>query len=716
MSEPTKRHFLTVLLTDSVVQSALVLSDGQTVELKEFSSIKTYFDRQDLIEQLDKSLQELGPDSQDVVETIFAFDQEWLVDGELSDEKKPVVKQAAESLTLEAVGQCAIPEALAEARLIGDEHDSCLLLVFKEATFELIFLEHGQFIDLLQIGRSANVVDDLAEALARVARHLKDSHKYFPDKVLLSSVALSTKELELLKQQLVAVDWTSNPGFSSTPAIVVLEADYMIKSVSLSAGKVLTKTAFLAKTPTPAASLINDYAVEKSTVAPTTASSFGISFDHTQIANGSRLVSSPVATDSKATNAQDLVAEPTTTKESSFSSPKKARSPWLRFYLSHQKMILLGIGSGLLALLILAAVFVLFLSKVTVLVSPEESLLQKTVKITLDPSISESDFSKATLKASMANKTITGQDVLATTGIGLVGDKAKGRVVIYNKTKEEVELDAATELSKDGIIFLTDEKVKIPAAIEKDGGSGVDYGSIEVSVTAQDIGAEANLNKETKLRVADYFDDEFAATTLDTFAGGSSREVRVVAEADRQQLATSLQQKLMADAKKELEQESKDGVYLVPTGVNKVLSSDFSAEIGAETESLTLSLSLEVEVIKYLSADLKKLGLAILEQELPAGYVLLDQEPSLLSDKAQVASGSSRVNLNADLSAKATAALDLDALEKQVLGKNWLEAVELLEDQAEIKKAEVLYMPPFLSAIMRTLPSDANRVTIQLSK
>jgi hypothetical protein len=379
-------------------------------------------------------------------------------------------------------------------------------------------------------------------------------------------------------------------------------------------------------------------------------------------------------------------------------------------------MILLGVAIGLLTLLLIFSGFAFFFSKVRVVLTPEQTLLQKSVAITLDPNLQESDFSKALLKATLQNKEISGQDVTSTTGIGLVGDKAKGKVFIYNKTSEEADLKAGSAISSDGIEFFLDSDVKIAAAVEKQGGSGVDYGKAEVSVTAKDIGSEANFNKETKFRVADYFEDKFSATASDNFSGGSSREVRVVAEVDKNRLLDSLSKKLMEEATKELEQESKDGIYLVPTGKNKTLDSKFSAELGAESESLNLDLSLEIEVVKYLASDLKQLSLALLKNDLPSGYVMMSEEPSLLSDKAQVASDSSKIKLSAELSVKAMAELNLTELKQTVVGKNLTEAQGLLEGSDKIKEAQIIFNPPFLRNVIEKFPNDEQRIILELAK
>ena len=731
MPDQEKHYFFTVLLTDKYLQSSLVSNNGQGIQIKEFSEIKTYFDRKDLLEQLDKSLQQLGAESQDVVETVFAFDQEWLEDGELSDTKKPIVKEISEELSLDAIGQFSIPEALAEARLIGDEGDSCLLLIFKEDSFSLIFIKHGEFVDLINVGRSDDIVNDFTEALARAAKKLGQEGKYFPNKVLMTSVALKQKELESLHEKLVKVDWTANPGFTQAPNIVVLEADYMIKSASLSAGKIFTKETFLSKLPRktgehqlteesamikpeaevtsaslseptpnlqPTPEVTDEYAVEKPT-----ASSFGINFDQNYL--------------DKSLKTQDFSAQTAAEDfdqldSSSIKKQNKNRSPLMRFYLAHQKIILIGCGAGLLGILSIFTIFTFFFSKVRVVLTPKQILLQQATTITIDPNAARSDFTKALLKASIEKKEISGQDVTATTGIGLVGDKAKGKVVIYNKTLESAQLKEGTILSSNGIEFLLDSAVEIPAAEEKD--SGRSYGKAETTVTANDIGSEANFNKDTKFRVAEYFDDKFSATSLDNFSGGSSREVRVVAEVDLDRLLKNLSDKLAQEASLEMSQANEEGVYLVPTGKTKVVKSDFSAQLGGETESLSLDLTLEVEAVKYSAADLKELAESILEKDLPEGYLFKDK-PSLMSDKPQTASDSSRVKLNTEISTKAVANLDLDALKKEVLGQDWLTTDRTLKDREEIVQADFIFTPPFLARVLKKLPTDEARIIVEIS-
>jgi hypothetical protein len=741
-----KHYFISIILTDKYLQSSLVENNGQGVQIREFSDIKSYFDQKDLLEQLDLSLQDLGPESEDVSDTVFAFDDSWLKDGDLDDAKKGVIKDLTEKLSLEAIGQFPIAEALAEARIIADENDSCLLLVMKGESFNLVFLKHGKLLSLVNIGRSTDMVADLQEALARANKSLDEENKYFPNKLLLASVALNQKELNKLSTALHKFDWASNPGFLQEPDIVVLEDDYMIKSISLSAGKILNNEGMKLKADVkaakkedeeldgqtnqvdqvPAAAIVQ----EPELVEPSAADNpLDFQDDEIKQANLEEEASSfGIAVDEKLIKSKFPKLKKDKKKDLMFDSEKaietdgntktkkknKKRNSFHRFFLQHKKVILIGMGIGLFSLIVLFSVFSLFFSKVKVILTPDQTLLQRSTQITLNPNIAESDFEKAILKASIENKSISGQDVQATTGISLVGEKASGKVNIFNKTDEEKEFAAGTTLTYDGINFTLDDSVKVASASETSSGSGTEYGKAEVSVTAVDIGADANINKDSKLRVSDYYDDAYSAVVLDNFSGGSSREIRVVSQEDRTDLLNSLIDKLIAEAEKEFDQDSKDGVYYLATGNTEIQDSNFSAAVGDEADSLTLDLDLDVEAIKYLSTDLKSLAVAVLQQDLADNYAFVDEEPELMTAPVEASTQSASLKLDAELMAKAVAQVDSNSLRNEILGQELQSAKEILESKSEVDAAEIVFTPAFISKIIKNLPKNANRIEFSI--
>lgn len=717
--EAKKQLFFTIILTDKFLQAAFVEMTAQGAEMKEISKVRSYFDRKDLLEQLDQSLQELGPESEDVTETIFAFDSEWLKDNDLTDEKKVVVKQLSEELSLEAIGQLNTAEMLAEARLVADENDSCFLLYLKPESFELIFLKHGQLLDVIQVGRSAHFSGDFTESLARAAADLHQEGEYFPDKIILTSLAVPEKDLRTMQAELQKFPWQKNPGFLQTPSVAVMEEEYVMKSLVMTAGRVLTKQTLRSKRPVAAGtdsvgttqSISTPIPVtskqEEHTLSPTNpdkeiavelpqASSFGIPFSKQYF--------------------ESRAIDPTPFKETSVNPEElakigKKRSPWQRFVLQHKKILAIGIGCGLLSLFLLFFVFALFFSQVEVVVKPHRVLLQKTATITLDPKIAASDVSNLQLKAEVEQKEVEGEDVTKTSGVSLVGEKAKGKVTIFNKTTQVKDLAAGSELAADNNIkFSLDEATNVPAATEKT--EGVDFGKKDVAVTATAIGAESNLKKNAKLRVANFAEDQFAATATEDFSGGSSREVKVVAETDQSKVLQQLSKNLFEIAKKELDEASNNGTHYVATGQTKVLSTTYSAKVGDEAENVTLHLKLGVESIKYSSSDLKDLAFAVLQQDLPSQYAFANEEPSLMSDEATASGKAANLQMTVELSNSAVAQLQTADIQKSIAGLDFATAQQKLADNDLIETAELRYQPPFLNSLLKKIPNNAQRIQV----
>lgn len=713
--------FISIILSDQELQSALV---SKQQKIKEFSSIKTYFDRQDLLTQLDQSLQDLGTQAEEVADCVFIFDESWLKDGDLLDTKKVLVKELSESLSLSALGQMSISEAILQTRVLNDPHDSSLIIYLREKDFDLLLIKHGQLLANLKVGRSAKLSDDLQEGLARISQDLGEQGKYFPNKVFLTSLNLTQKLLHKEQSQLQAFDWTQITGFLQAPEFMVLEEDFLIKALSLAASHMLAKdTNLVADHKNKLTNQIAEHAHDQENlknqaeidVKETKLSSFGIDLSDKKIKldqHKSAMVSDNLQSEElSSVDLHDTSSAGVVVNKNSKSNKKMNNIK--RFLKKNRRSLLLGIGSGLLALLVLFLIFTLFLSNVTIKVTPNEQILQKNLEIILDPQIAESDFSQNLLKADLTQKEVSGQDSISTTGISLVGDKAKGEVELLNKTAAEKTFAANTNLTYEDIVFTLDEEITVPAAKEEEGETVLVYGSIKVKVTAKDIGADGNIAKESKLKVADFSNDTYSATAVDSFSGGSSREVRVVSQTDLDNLLNQLRDSLNKLATDEFIQESKDGIYFVPTGNKKIAEFAYDHDEGDEVETLSLSMTLAVEAIKYLSSDLKQLAEAVLLLDLPENYTFVDEEPSLLSDQPQpMADNSNRLVLDAELSAKSKAVIDQESLLNSVLGKSIEEAKSNLQKNTLIKESEIIFQPAFMAKFLQKLPKDSRRLNL----
>jgi len=189
--------------------------------------------------------------------------------------------------------------------------------------------------------------------------------------------------------------------------------------------------------------------------------------------------------------------------------------------------------------------------------------------------------------------------------------------------------------------------------------------------------------------------------------------VQVVSQEDMNLLAGRLKETLAELAIEEFASDSKDGVYLVPTGNSRTIDFSYDHEEGAEVDSLGLKMTLQFEAIKYLSTDLKQLAEAALAQDLPENYVFIDEEPLLMSDEAQPSEDDPAILLlKTELSAKAQALLDKEQLQASLLDQEQDQALSLLRDNELIQDAEIIYQPAFMANLLKRLPANKERLEL----
>src|SRR6185369_85908 len=112
-----------------------------------------------------------------------------------------------------------------------------------------------------------------------------------------------------------------------------------------------------------------------------------------------------------------------------------------------------------------------------------------------------SDFSKNIISAKPVSTTVDGSLTIDTTGKKDVGNKAKGTVTVYNNDNSSTKLTSGTAIkSSNGLTFLLDKDITIASA-SGDIFSGTKPGTVDVGVTARDIGTESNLPSGTKFSV-----------------------------------------------------------------------------------------------------------------------------------------------------------------------------------------------------------------------
>lgn len=720
-SDSAGRMLLCIVLSDSSVQALLLNASLQGTKILKKSSVIPYTDAGNCVVKTDEALQELGKESEKVNEVLFGLEQAWLNDKGITEPKKKLLHSLTTNLSLKPLGFVIQSEALFQHHLSHNSHISSILLVFSEEFLTLLVITQGELKLTETVGRSQDVVADIKEALARYTKQFEGT--YLPGKMVCASFVLSETELHHHQQTLLDVEWGDAFPFVQKPTIDVMRPELAISLIAQQAGQavaasVVQNEAAPTEIKEETAEAMGFSAVEKKNDNPETATDTPSTTLPSASSFGIPIKSELVHTDMPDVKPETAVSEMEEADEEYEDSPPTF---WQKIFGKHTSkknkkyntklFVFGGIGAGLLALVAVAVIFVLFFSQVTAVIVPKSTSVFKDVVLKLDPEAQASDPENLLIPAEQVTKTVTKEHTIQTTGVKIVGDKAKGEVLIYNKTESDKDFSEGTVLQLGEQQFVLDDDVTVPAAEEKDGG--MDYGSEKVAASAFLIGVEGNIEQDKELLVADFDKATYSAKTTTAFAGGSSREIRVVAQEDLDSAQEEAKKTALAQANTEFAQDSKDGVSILPTESIKIDSVSYSAELEKESQELTATVTATVTALSYKVEDLKPLAIAILASEVPNGYEIDSSEPEILSAPADTIEETGTTSLSANISIVALPKLNSETLRQEIQGKPVAEAISILENKPGIAKATLVFYPSWAGSFISSVPTKLERITIE---
>lgn len=732
-TEMETRIQIAMLLTDTTVQSLLLKITMEDTKILHKSPVLTYADAETVIIRADETLQELGKESENVNEVIFVVDPSWLKAGDVIASKKPLIQKITTDLALRPVGFLVQSEVLIQNSLAHNAHFSAVVLLLTSSQIAMTVVTQGKINPTQFVGRSQDVTADLQEAFARYLHEKNQAH--LPGKLICTSFSLTEEELVDCQQKLLDTSWGEKAPFVQTPTIDVIKPELALSIVGQQAGNAIMGLHNAeVKTMAPAA--------EKSHQVETEAAEMGFTtVDHKNVA--------PVADEERAVEvAKDFLptsfgipikqskADPAVETavddevelavETPETAPKHKKKGFLAGLFAGKPsasgkkkhnpklFIILGFVLGLLALLVGGYFWILSATTVTAQITPVVKTVASDVSLTLDPDLDEADPENLRIPAQVVTKTLKTQTSGTTSGIKIVGDKAKGEVVIYNKTTSEKNFASGTVLEFGDLQFVTDKEVTVPAAtVEQSGNKETKtFGETKVAATANVIGVESNIGKDTELSVASFDKSTYAAKADTEFTGGSSREIRVVSQEDRDLLLSEAKKNLLKDAEEAFKAESGDGTFILPTEEVTITKATFSDELEAAAEELVLDAEGTVSAVSYQAEDLVPLAEAVLGEKVPPAYQLSSEAPEILSAPAKNSDPEKAVVLQANLSAKAVPQLEPQTMSLELAGKPLTEATAILTDTGVVEASTFTFNPSFAQGFVKNLPKDKNKITV----
>ncbi len=647
-------------------------------------------------------MQNLPDDFEDPEKTVFGLPSSWVEGGNIKEEHLQTLKKVCDDLSLVPSGFVVLSEAL--ANYYKNEEGSGItgiVIGVSDQNLEVSIFNQGGLTGVTNVARSISIEDDLTEGLVRLASGVET----LPLRVVLFNQ--KEQELEDLKEVLNNSDWNRIGAgkFVHTPKVEIFDPNKKILAVTLAGGSEMGAVNGIILNKSDDKNIVEEVVdqEEKSTQN---------SLEESQFESSTLEEVENVKVPDSGLSAQDLgfVIEPEEINQinpdvvqhkkiipdlpklSTFKlNVPKFNLPKLSF-LKGGKFLTVGAVS-IISFIIFFFLIWWFYPKavVTVYVSPK--LIEENISINLDSNteVLEVDIEKEKNKA--------------TTGTKTVGEKAKGQVKLQNGTAFPINLSAGSVLASSGDLkFVTLSSASISGAL-----SPTEPGTTTVEVEASSIGSEYNLSKDEVFKVSNYPKAEVDATSVDSFSGGSSRQISSVSEDDRESLYDDLIKEIVDQATADLKAKvNSDQILVEETIDTEVITEDYSNKVGDEATNINLQLEVKVSGKVISKSELNKSSRDVLESKIPEGFVLRDDQLSYEFNESEEDSLSVRVKANL------LPNLDAEEVAKKIAGKYPNIAEEYLRSVAGFVRAEFRIKPLFPGKL-GTLPHVSKNMQVEFS-
>lgn len=676
-------NFWSILIEPEWISSSVWRIENEKVKVISTSPSTRW--EGNLLEAVDISLsacmQNLPDETPDPSKTVFGVPSVWIEGGNIKADYLEDLKKLCDKLSLVPSGFVVLSEAI--SHYVKNNEESALtgiVLGVSDQNLEISVFNLGVLVGVTNVSRSISVEDDLTEGLTRLSANLDN----FPARIILFNQR--EQELEEILETLNNSDWDkiANSKFMHTPRIEIFDPSKKVIAVSLAGGSELGTVTGISSLEDSPETVVNELPIEEldNIEEPEGVTAEDLGFVREQPEVLSKTTPIPV-------HMPELPKLPKLNLN--FKKPN-IKLPKINLSLGGKPLIIGGIG---LLTFIVTSFFVWWFfpkADVTIYVAPKK--LEESISINLDSGIN--------------NKTIdvevSGEKSKSTTGTKTVGDKAKGQVKIQNGTAFPINLPAGSVLvSSTDLKFVTTESASVSGAL-----SPANPGTSTIKVEAGSIGSEFNVNKDEVFKVANYPKAEVDATSVDSFSGGSSRQISAVSTEDRESLLEDLTEELMEEAKSKLADKISSEEYLIETSLeSEVNDESYSNKVGDEATSIKLSLSMVVKAVSVSKSDLSNLAKETLNDKVPEGFVL--KESQLTYDFE-----SSEDGFNVKVVANLLPSIDPTEIAKKIAGKYPNLAEDYLSSVPGFVRAE-FKLRPLLPGNLGTLPHVPKNMSVEFS-
>ena len=377
--------------------------------------------------------------------------------------------------------------------------------------------------------------------------------------------------------------------------------------------------------------------------------------------------------------------------------------------------VLLGIGLALWW----------YIPAATVKINVNSQILVKLLEIKASVDIESVAAETQQIPAFKVNVSVTDSQTIPTTGKKETGEKAEGKVTLFNKTNENIKIKKGTVIK---LISTNDESwkyettsevdVSAQSEIKDDAGTviGTEYGKKDVEILAIAYGDKYNQKDGQNFEINGFDTDKLVAENTDKIDGGSAKEVNVVAQTDIDSLKRTLNEFMQTKVAEAMQKKVVEGQTFHESSVDfTVVSGDYDKKLDDEADELTLTMVMGGSGLAYSQADLDALISELIKTIVPAEYDIDEDKPDYEVAATKSKTDENVIDLQVKLRSYITPKLNESKIKNDLTGMKIDEAQDYLNSLNNIKGFEII-LSPKLPPIIQTLPHQKSNIKIEITK
>ena len=364
--------------------------------------------------------------------------------------------------------------------------------------------------------------------------------------------------------------------------------------------------------------------------------------------------------------------------------------------------------------------FLTYVPKSVVTLKVDSDLFIKLIDVKADAAATSVSIETNTIPAVKVTAEDSETKTIDTTGKKQIGEKATGEITLTNKTDEKVKIKKGAKIKTKNndktITYLAIEDQEIAATEEiadtdpnKDGDqAGTKFGTGKIKIEAELFGTDHNIGKDKEFEIEGNKKDEFFGKNDAEIDGGSSNEVKAVAQADLDTLKKSVEESIKEKFKQTLRMRLASGQVLSEGSIVVVpAKAEYSALLDAQADTVSLTATYSGTAFAYNNSQLDEVISASVEKVIPANFSLSTDKPEY--DAIPVTGGADGVlNIQVKLKSTIIPNIDEEKIKVDLAGMTLEEAQTYLNGLPNISETAIELTPNLPKPLLRMPKRPAN--------